>query len=200
MQRSNTKPLDVDSLLDQVQTYANTTLELVDDFMDLARAETVEMAFQECNIVDILVEVCDECWSRAQLKRINVQFDEPEEPVWIQANQPILKRAFANLIDNAIKYSASDTQVLCTMLTQGDQVIISIQDHGWGIPSALQKTIFQAFRRAHAHDTNTPHGSGIGLAFVETVIHRHHGRITLESEVGRGSTFTVSLPLAPITL
>jgi len=200
MQRSDAKPLDVDKLLEQVQTYANTTLELVDNFMDLAHAEAVEMEFQEINIADILVEVCDECWSRAHIKGISVQFDEPEEPVWIQANQPMLKRAFANLIDNAIKYSASDTQVQCTLHTHDGRVIIRIQDQGWGIPPELQKTIFQAFHRAHAQDTNTPHGSGIGLAFVETVIHRHQGRITLESEVGRGSTFTVSLPLAPITL
>ena len=75
-----------------------------------------------------------------------------------------------------------------------DRVTITLVDQGWGIPAAALPTIFQVFKRAHAEQQDAPSGSGLGLAFVHAVIVRHFGDISVESEEGVGTTFTVHLP------
>lgn len=197
MQRAQANTLPPTQLLGQIESYAYTTLELVDSFMDLAHAEAVELEFNVINVIDLIAEVCDESWSRAQLKQIQLVFDEPEDAFWLNANQPMLKRALSNLVDNAIKYSSPNTQIQCSVFQHDNNVIIRISDQGWGIPEHLQPTIFQAFHRVPYDSNEAPTGSGIGLAFVETVIRRHQGRIELESEVNKGSTFIVYLPIPP---
>ena len=118
--------------------------------------------------------------------------------MWVNAAPQLLKRALSNLIDNAIKYSAENTKINCFALPEPalSRVTITLADQGWGIPAEALPTIFQVFKRAHAEQQNTPSGSGLGLAFVHAVIIRHFGDISVESEVGVGTTFTVHLPLA----
>lgn len=200
MQRSDSdkNKLSPNALLEQLESYANTTLELVNSFMNLAHAEAVELELIDLIIADLISETCDDAWARAQVKNISLTFEEPNEVLWVKANPPMLKRALSNLIDNAIKYSPPETHVQCTLHQEDHKVVIRITDQGWGIPTHLQADIFRAFSRAHTDRNEAPNGSGIGLAFVETVIHRHQGRIELQSQENKGSTFTVYLPLATV--
>ncbi|MCQ9617820.1 CHASE2 and HATPase_c domain-containing protein [Paenalcaligenes niemegkensis] len=194
MQRAGNDHLAHHELLEKMEDYANATLELVDNFMDLARAEAMELEFTELYSADLMSAVCDDAWSRAQEKKITLLFDEPSNAPWIKANAPMLKRALSNLVDNAIKYSSPHTIVECAIAEHDEMLVIRISDQGWGIPEHLQATIFQPFLRAHVDDHNAPGGSGIGLAFVETVVQRHHGHIELDSKVNEGSSFTIYLP------
>lgn len=194
MRRNNSLSLDADQMLDRVENYASTTLALVDDFMDLARVEAMELEFEPVCINDLLVDVCDDAWVRAQSKNIKVIFNEPEHGIWMNAYPPLFKRALSNLIDNAIKYSSENTRVTCLLDKKPNQVQITISDEGWGIPKESLPSIFQPFKRAHASQKDGPTGSGLGLAFVHTVISRHFGSIKVKSEVNVGTQFIITLP------
>lgn len=194
MKRNNELDLDLDAVLSQVESYSKTTLELVDDFMDLARVEAMELSFENTCLNDVLAEVCDEAWVRAKAKNIRVIFNEPEQTIWASISSKLFKRALANLIDNAIKYSPTNTTVYCRLALVDQSVEIRIQDQGWGIPAQALPTIFQAFKRAHASRADGPSGSGLGLAFVHTVISRHFGKIQVSSTEGQGTTFTIHIP------
>lgn len=196
LQRSDDEALSTDQLLGKIESYASNTLELVNNFMDLARAEAMEMELHDLNLVDVMADAYDDAWSRAKAKHITLALEAPDDALYVHGNATMLRRTFSNLIDNAIKYSSEHTTVTCTLTLDHTDAVVSIQDQGWGIPEHLQPTIFQAFNRAHSAAENAPIGSGIGLAFVQTVIQRHRGFITLESEEGKGSTFTVRLPLS----
>lgn len=198
MKRNQQLNLPTNKLLDHVESYAKSTLNLVDNFINLAKVEAMELHLQLIFLNDLLVDVFDDAWIRAQAKHISVKFEEPEEGVWVNAAPQLLKRAFSNLIDNAIKYSDENTTIRASVHIDkaANRVKITLSDEGWGIPTEAVPTIFQQFKRAHAEHKNTPNGSGLGLAFVQTVILRHLGEITVSSEEKVGTTFSIYLPLA----
>ncbi|MBO4600051.1 MAG: HAMP domain-containing histidine kinase, partial [Bacteroidales bacterium] len=100
-----------------------------------------------------------------------------------------------NLIDNAIKYSNHDPHVTITTSTIDNHAVISITDNGIGIAKEDQKHIFEKFYRVSTGDVHNVKGFGIGLNYVSQVVALHNGKISLTSEPGEGSTFTISLPL-----
>ena len=122
-----------------------------------------------------------------------------------QRNLPVLmdcdamEQAISNLLDNAIKYSREVKKLRITTEKRGAHLCIEIEDHGIGIPRAEQAKIFEKFYRVGNGLVHDVKGSGLGLSLVKHIIEAHHGTITVESEVGRGSRFTILLPLAPTT-
>ena len=200
MERNQQLNMPLDQLLAHVENYAKTTLNLVDDFISLAQLEAMDIRLEPLLLNDVLMEVCDEAWVRAQAKHITVTLLEPEELIWVDAAASLLKRAIANLIDNAIKYSAENTEITCIAKPDPalNRVTLTLIDTGWGIPEEALATIFHVFTRAHAGQENTPTGSGLGLAFVYAVIVRHFGEISVSSTVNIGTTFTIHLPLSAI--
>lgn len=196
MTRDDQLRLNLSTMLDKVESYASTTLDLVDDFMDLARVEAMEVTLEPLFLNDLLATVCDDAWIRAKSKHIDLVFVEPEEGIWVNAHLSLLKRALANLIDNAIKYSPENTTVKCVLTLNTSFAQITITDQGWGIPAADLSSIFQPFKRAHTSCANVPAGSGLGLAFVHMVILRHFSTIQVQSKETEGTTFTIQMPLS----
>lgn len=123
----------------------------------------------------------------------------------IQRNLPVLmdrdamEQAISNLLDNAIKYSREVKELTITTEKRGANLCIEIADRGIGIPRAEQAKIFEKFYRVGNGLVHDVKGSGLGLSLVKHIIEAHRGTITVESEVGRGSRFTILLPLAPTT-
>ena len=116
-----------------------------------------------------------------------------ESEIWINAHESRLQRALANLLDNAIKYTDHAGSIeLISKLVDG-QVSVSIQDSGCGIDSDQQKRIFERFYRLENH-RGTP-GNGLGLNLAKAFIENHDGKLHLQSELGKGSCFTVVLPV-----
>ena len=105
-------------------------------------------------------------------------------------------QALANLVDNAIKYSADDRAIAVDARRAGDRLALSVSDHGVGIPPAEQTRIFEKFYRVGRSDTQGRRGSGVGLALVRHVAEAHGGAVTVESTPGEGSRFTLWVPLA----
>ena len=111
------------------------------------------------------------------------------------ADELHLTNMIHNLIDNAIKYSAGAPDIAVSTCTEGGNAILKVEDHGIGIAKEDQKHIFEKFYRVSTGNIHNVKGFGIGLNYVYQVVQLHHGKISLTSELGQGSTFTISLPL-----
>lgn len=116
-------------------------------------------------------------------------------PSVIVADEVHLTNLVYNLIDNGIKYSVGAPRITVSTAVQGNWFVISVADHGMGISKDDQRHIFDKFYRVSTGDVHNVKGFGIGLNYVAQVVNLHQGHISVESEVGQGSTFTVSLPL-----
>ncbi|MBE7172941.1 MAG: PAS domain S-box protein [Williamsia sp.] len=115
-------------------------------------------------------------------------------PVQVKADQERISQVLTNLISNAIKYSPHGGEVLIDCHTEGHEVIISVQDHGIGIPAEMQAQVFERFFRAGEVKQQNYAGLGLGLYITAGIVHRHGGKIWVESEPGKGSTFYFTLP------
>ena len=116
-------------------------------------------------------------------------------PSVVMADELHLTNLVYNLVDNGIKYSTGAPHIVIRTALENDYFVLSVQDHGIGIPKADQKHVFEKFYRVSTGDVHNVKGFGIGLNYVAEVVRLHHGHITLDSEPGKGSTFTISLPV-----
>ena len=175
--------------LETAASEADRTIQLMQDLLDLARAESGRMHFQIEAIVinDWVVEVIQMA-KRYSDRRI--ELESPAHPIVIKADANRLKQVLLNLIDNAVKYS--DTQIKI-LLKQGDEAIIQISDRGVGIPLQQQSRIFERFYRVN-EARHRAGGTGLGLSIVKILVEGMGGRISVRSQPGEGSTFTISFP------
>ena len=125
---------------------------------------------------------------------INLHLDA--DPSMLEADELHISNLIYNLVDNGIKYSSGAPQIDISTTVEDNRFVIRFQDHGIGISKADQKHIFERFYRVSTGDVHTVKGFGIGLSYVAQVVKLHHGTIAVDSTVGIGSTFTVSLPIA----
>ena len=109
----------------------------------------------------------------------------------------LLDHALWNLLDNAVKYSTEPHLVTVSVRDRGGAIAIAVADQGFGIPAGERQSVFQKFIRGSGSVRRGIKGTGLGLAMVSHIIAAHGGRIELETEEGRGSTFTILLPAAP---
>jgi two-component system, OmpR family, phosphate regulon sensor histidine kinase PhoR len=114
----------------------------------------------------------------------------------IDADKMHITNAIVNLLTNAVKYSPQAPEIFLRTFDRGKEVVLEVQDHGIGIPLKYQKFIFDKYYRVPTGDIHNIKGFGIGLSYVKSVIGAHRGRVFIESEPGRGSKFTVILPVA----
>lgn len=117
------------------------------------------------------------------------------DPAIVYGDELHLTNLVYNLVDNGIKYSEGAPHIVVGTARRGNRFLISVQDHGIGIAKADQKRVFEKFYRVSTGNVHNVKGFGIGLNYVAQVVRLHHGSVSLESELGKGSTFTVSLPI-----
>lgn len=180
-----------------IRSAINDMARLLDEFLLLSQAEAGKL---KCKLIPMeLEEFCRQLVEEAKLstnaKDLTLTFNchHPEQlhgSVW---DESLLKHILSNLLNNAIKYSPSGAQVRFELNAEEKAVTFRFQDQGIGIPKADQAQLFQPFFRAH-NTANIP-GTGLGLAIVKKCIETHGGAIAVQSEVGVGTTFTVTLPL-----
>ena len=103
------------------------------------------------------------------------------------------------LIDNAGKYSPPETLVTLRSVTRGEEIVIEVEDHGPGIPAAELPNIFERFYRVDKARSRRQGGAGLGLAIARSIVVAHGGRISADSQVGRGTTMRITLPAIPMT-
>jgi signal transduction histidine kinase len=187
-------------LLEHIDQYAHKTLALVDGFVQLARAESVEMTYVELDLVDLLAMTCDERWPMAQQRNSIVAFAAHVDSAYVQADGGMLARAFGNLLDNAINYSPDGAHIQCRLSRQENSWLVQVEDQGRGISPEQQALLFKPFSRFDENAPSNPKGSGLGLAFVQIVVARHAGEVQVQSTQGQGSIFSIRLPVtdAPV--
>jgi signal transduction histidine kinase/CHASE2 domain-containing sensor protein len=186
-----------DQTLSRIAHLAKRTLKLVDNFIELNRAESMSIVYQPLDLVAMLHEVSDEFWAAAKARSITLKVCSLEPIAITRGDSPLITRALSNLLDNAIKYSPNNTTIFLRLSLNVNTWDIEVEDEGPGIPANAQAHLFEPFFRTESVRTSDTEGVGLGLAFVQTVARRHGGSITLHSEVGVGSRFTLRLPAMP---
>jgi signal transduction histidine kinase len=131
---------------------------------------------------------------QAEARAIKIVVDAPQEPVSALGERPELERVMVNLISNAVKYSVEDAVVSVQLTRVGDKVRVTVTDQGLGISRSDQVRLFDEFFRSSNPDATRRPGTGLGLAIVKRIVDRHGGEIHVESKLGEGSTFQVTLP------
>jgi signal transduction histidine kinase len=163
--------------------------------MAQASSEFSEADFSQIRIDEILWQAKRDVLKVNDNYQININFSESiddELKLTGKGNEQLLRTALSNIIDNSCKYSGNHTAEI-SVTNEGNNVIMNFSDTGIGISEEELKMIFQAFYRAKSA-TNTK-GHGIGLSLVEKIITSHNGKISVMSELSKGSTFTIILPL-----
>ncbi len=180
--------------LNQCERYASQTLSLVDGFVELSRAQGSTWKMHEFDVNQSLQQSAEDAWATAMRKQIKIVVNTPEKPCWMHGEQQFIERVFINLINNAIQYSPIKTTITCNLQIKNNEYVISIHDQGYGMDENTIENAFVPFKRSSNNKSQHPTGVGLGLAFVQTVISRHSGRINIESEIGKGTKITLYLP------
>jgi two-component system NtrC family sensor kinase len=169
---------------------------LVADLLDLGRIEAGLDTRKEDTPISVLARYALQgLASTAKAKKITLQVDLQEKLPLVHGDPIRLRQVIANLLENALKYTPPGGRVVLDAHVEDDQIIICISDTGPGIPPADQPYLFDKFFRA----SNVPEearGTGLGLSIVKSIVEQHDGRIWVESELGKGATFTVVLPVS----
>jgi PAS domain S-box-containing protein len=167
---------------------------LINDLLDASRIEAGRLALHpEATRLDALVEHVLQAMEVHRGSH-SVHFERPPEPVLVRADPYRLEQVIANLVENAFKYSPDGGAIRVDLHTRGDLALLSVKDPGIGIPPDQQKLLFDRYFRARNVSARSYGGLGLGLYISRDIVERHGGRIWVESEVGRGSTFHVALP------
>ncbi|TKR53336.1 CHASE2 domain-containing protein [Allopusillimonas ginsengisoli] len=198
LQNDTSTALSEPELMERVELYATKTLNLVDGFVQLARAEAMQFQNNVFDLVDLTEQAVDDFWAQATRRQIVVEIIEHPGVAWVSGDWTLLCRALSNLIDNAIKYSPEQTRVCCsiTLSASERQWLVKVKDQGRGIPAEEIGRLFHSFQRLGIQSAHNPTGAGLGLSFVKTVIERHGGTIEAHSQPGDGAEFIVRLPAA----
>jgi len=170
-------------------------VDLVGDLLHVARMEagTVERKIMPQRIDSVLNEVVDLMHPLAKQNLIPIEAQVPDLLPPVHADREELIRVFSNLVSNAIKYNKQDGCVRITAQRDGPYVRVSVTDTGIGISRQGLSRLFSEFFREKTDETRRITGTGLGLSIVKRIVDFYHGRVEVESELGKGSTFTVWL-------
>lgn len=169
---------------------------LIDRTLMLARAEAGEipLTMARVDLGALAAELVDQLGPVAEARALDLRYAASGEVV-VVGDAEWLKRLLLNLLDNAIKFTPTGGSVSVAVVPEGGVARLTVQDTGVGIAPEVMPHIFERFFRADPARSPGIGGVGLGLSLVKWIADRHHGRIDVQSEPGRGSTFTVRLPL-----
>lgn len=192
-------PDAVQHFLTRMQREAQRLSRLVQELLDLSRLQGGEAppVPTDVSVDAVLDEAIDRARNVAEAKRINI-VRGGDLGLVVSGSEQQLVTALSNLLDNAVAYSAEGTQVAVTVHLRGDAVEIAVKDQGIGIAEPDQERIFERFYRVDPARSRATGGTGLGLAIVKHIVGNHGGQVTVWSQQGAGSTFTMRLPAGPL--
>ncbi len=170
--------------------------EFIGSILSLGRIESkeIKLSVQSKDINAIMEKVITKCNYQAQYK--NIQIITEFEPLFsVQVDEDLIKQVFTNLIENAIKYSPENSKILISSEEDNGKVLVQVADQGIGIAKQEQDQVFSKFYRSRSVTNGPIKGSGLGLYLANYFVNLHSGKIQIESEPNKGSTFTVELPV-----
>ncbi|MCP9465763.1 MAG: heavy metal sensor histidine kinase [Nitrospira sp.] len=188
---------DYRSVLESNLEEIDRMTDIVDELLFLSRADMGEVKM-ECKPValeSLVEDIQRQATLLGQDRQIEVILGTVM-PAVVQGDELRLRELLLNLVENAVKYSHPNGKVEISLVNDGHHAVLSVSDQGIGIPTEDLPKIFHRFYRSDNARTHTKKGTGLGLAICAWIAESHKGRIQVQSHVGRGSTFTVTLPLA----
>lgn len=164
--------------------------------LDLAQIQSpkIKLEYEIIGVTELIDEISTSFEQILLAKNQSLVIEEMRPPAWISGDRGRLLQVLSNIVSNASKYSPADSRIFARCETASDRLIISITDEGPGINKEDQEKLFSLFYRTDAAEHSSTPGTGIGLYVCEQIIALHHGQITVTSEPGSGSTFTIELP------
>ncbi|WP_067933681.1 HAMP domain-containing sensor histidine kinase [Alicyclobacillus kakegawensis] len=171
---------------------------LVNDLLDLAQLESgqFQMTFATVNISEVVFRVVRKFQTLAAERDIRLDAQLPDSEVCVRGDEDRLEQVFTNLVDNALRHTQAGGQVSLVVRESGGHAQIDIRDTGSGIPEEDIPYIWERFYKADKARTRDRSGTGLGLAITRHIVDAHDGDIIVNSKLGQGTTFTVSIPLA----
>jgi signal transduction histidine kinase len=145
--------------------------------------------FEKTEIQPVIKDTVNLFQHRLETAGFSLRTDLPDEPLFLEIDQDAIRQALTNLVDNAIKYSSNDREILVSLLEKGNKIEIQVKDKGIGIPDGEKGKIFEGFYRHHEASQHNPKGVGLGLKMVKYIMDAHKGEIKVESQPNKGSTF-----------
>ncbi|MEJ5225072.1 MAG: ATP-binding protein, partial [Anaerolineales bacterium] len=193
----------VGDLNEQQKTYVSKIItgvenmaRLVNNLLDLGRIEVgVGLRLETAPLADIIERVTTSLQMNAAQKTVEFTVEKPDTLPMIEADPALLQQAIYNLAENAIKYTPAGGKVTLRFKIRGAEMLYEVQDTGIGIAPADQPRLFEKFYRGSQREARQEKGSGLGLAIVKSIVEKHGGKVWLESQLGKGSTFYMQIPL-----
>jgi signal transduction histidine kinase len=176
---------------------------LVNDLLALARLEADPggLRVAPVDVTELVAEVLAAAETSAGPREVVLEFEvgsiEAAPEYSVDADEEALRQALNNLVDNAVAHSEDGGRVRVSIARDGEQLFIAVHDEGAGIPPDALERVFERFYRVDAARSRERGGTGIGLSIVKHVAQAHGGSVSVVSELGAGSTFTLQLPVSP---
>jgi two-component system phosphate regulon sensor histidine kinase PhoR len=172
-------------------------LRQVENVLQMAQIDKGELVLKKevIDVVDVLQKAVQSAILTIRQREGHLKLGFSQQPMQVYADGNHLLNVFTNLIDNANKYSPESPQILLDAKIENGFAVITISDQGIGMSKEVQKRIFDTFYRATAGNIHDVKGFGLGLSYVKAILEAHDGTISVLSEPGQGSTFTLTLPL-----
>jgi signal transduction histidine kinase len=188
---------DQTDVLGSVSSSIEFMLGLINDLLDFSMIQSgaIRLDLQRTDIAAVIRKTVTTNHVLADKKKIQIHFEERCQVPPLVIDSRKFEQVLHNLLSNAIKFSHPGTRIDARLERDETSVIIAIVDQGVGIPRSEVDTLFRPFQRTSARSTGGERSTGLGLAIVRNIVESHGGRIWCESEVGRGSTFRISLPI-----
>ncbi|OQX11698.1 MAG: hypothetical protein BWK80_44490 [Desulfobacteraceae bacterium IS3] len=191
------KPEEAAQFVGIIENHANRLIAIIEDLMSLSRIEqktsTHEIELKETAMKPLLVSAIQVCQAKADEKQISIGL-YCDESLSAKLNARLAEQAYVNLLDNAIKYSHAKSCVEVRAKQHDSEIIVAFQDYGIGIGREHLPRLFERFYRADKSRSRKQGGTGLGLAIVRHIVNANGGSVTVESEIGKGSVFTVHFP------
>ena len=195
--RKNRSESEYREALEQIYMELERTSQLVENLMVLARADSSwgGPAAEPMDLAESVRDACLEGKTLARVKKVTFRYELPEDGITMRGDAQAIRRLFLILIDNAVKYTATGGEVTVSLETTDGDAWGRVKDTGIGIPREDLPNIFERFYRADKARSRDTGGAGLGLSIARWIADVHAGEIEVESEPGKGSVFSVRLPI-----
>jgi signal transduction histidine kinase len=185
-----------------IETESRRLTQLINNILDFSKIESGQKTyhFEQASVETVVADTLKTFEVMLEQNGFTISFDRPAQPLpRVVIDQEAIAQAFINLLDNAVKYSGESKEIDVTLARQNEFVTFSVRDHGVGIAREECEKVFEKFYRVGNSLIHDVKGSGLGLSIVKHIVEAHHGKVTVESEPGRGSTFSIHLPIDETT-
>ncbi len=183
--------------LEIIREHALRLSRLTEDLLKLAQIEAGQLPYDArfVSFAEVVHPCLDTARVKAEKKNLIIKADCPADLPRLYGDLQAFHEILENLLDNAVRYTSAGGRITVSAAVEGNEIVISVSDNGIGVPKVDQVRIFERFYRADAARSRESGGTGLGLSVVKHLVEAQGGRVTVESEVGNGSTFRVTLPI-----